>query len=48
MAAVIAGRHAERKGRCRPLNVLELYEHLVAEYGYEGTYRSVLRYVRAH
>lgn len=30
----------------RPANILELYEHLVAEYGYEGSYKSVLRYVR--
>jgi transposase len=38
--------HAERAGERRPVNVRELYEHLVAEYDYEGSYRSVLRYVR--
>jgi transposase len=27
--------------------VLELFEHLVREHGYEGSYKSVLRYVRA-
>jgi transposase len=32
----------------RPVNVLELYEYLVRDYGYEGSYRSVLRYVRRH
>lgn len=36
--------HSEDK---RPINVKELYEHLVETYGYEGSYRSVLRYVRA-
>jgi len=30
----------------RPVNVRELHEHLVASFGYEGSYRSVLRYVR--
>lgn len=30
----------------RPVNVKELYEHLVYEWGYQGSYRSVLRYVR--
>jgi len=48
MAAVIAAWHEERKDDRRPVNVLELHEHLVREYGYAGTYRSVLRYVRAH
>lgn len=48
MGAVIAAWHAERRGRRRPVNVQALYEHLVAEYGYEGSYRSVLRYVRRH
>jgi transposase len=28
-------------------NVQELYEHLVTEYGYEGSYPSVVRFVRA-
>jgi len=48
MSAVIAAWHGERQGEKRPVNVQELHEHLVAEYGYPGTYRSVLRYVRAH
>ena len=33
--------------RKRPVNVRELFEHLVSEYGYGGHYRSLLRYVRA-
>ncbi len=37
-----------RSGERRPPNVRELHEHLVAEYGYEGSYNSVRRYVRAH
>ena len=31
----------------RPICVRDLHEHLVADYGYGGSYRSVLRYVRA-
>ena len=31
----------------RPVNVVELHEHLVEEHGYEGHYRSLLRYMRA-
>jgi len=31
----------------RPANIEELYEFLVGEHGYEGSYKSVLRYVRA-
>jgi transposase len=45
--AVISAWHAEGRGSRRPINVMELYEHLVAEHGYEATYRSVLRYVRS-
>lgn len=37
----------DRQGGRRPVNVQELWEHLVEEYGYEGSYRSVLRYVRS-
>jgi transposase len=37
--------HGETK---RPVNVKDLYEHLVAEHGYPGSYVSVVRYVRAH
>lgn len=29
------------------VNVKDLYDHLVRDYGYKGYYRSVLRYVRA-
>jgi hypothetical protein len=31
----------------RPVNVQELYEHLVSEHGYEGSHPSVVRFVRA-
>lgn len=34
------------QGSARPVNVRALHEHLVYEWGYEGSYRSVLRYVR--
>jgi transposase len=37
-----------RQSRRRPVNVRELYEHLVYEWGYGESYRSVLRYVRRH
>ena len=32
----------------RPVNVRDLFDHLVAEHRYRGSYRSVLRYMRAH
>jgi transposase len=32
----------------RPVNVQELWEHLVRAHGYPGSYRSVLRYMRAY
>lgn len=35
------------KDSSRPVNVKELYEHLVLEHGYQGSYKSVLRYMRA-
>lgn len=35
-------------GGRRPPNLRELHEHLVASHGYEGSYNSVRRYVRAH
>lgn len=35
-----------RQDASRPANIQELYEFLVEEHGYEGSYRSVLRYVR--
>lgn len=34
--------HGERQGE-RPANVQELHERLVADYGFPGTYRPVLR-----
>jgi len=46
-AAVIADWFEQRRESLRPVNVVDLFEHLVAEHGYEGSYRSVLRYVRA-
>jgi transposase len=39
--------HAEG-GAPRPINVRALHDYLVAEYQYPGSYRSVLRFVRAH
>lgn len=48
LSAVIEHWHAERAERRRPVNVRELWEYLVGEYGYSGSYQSVLRYVRAH
>jgi transposase len=48
MAEVIVAWHAEREGAKRPVNVMELYEYLVAEYDYTGSYQSVRRFVRRH
>jgi len=48
LAEVIVAWHAERRGEVRPVNVMELYEHLVAEHGYPGSYQSVRRFVRRH
>lgn len=48
LGEVIAVWHAEREGQERPVNVMELWEHLVAEYGYTGSYQSVRRFVRRH
>lgn len=36
------------RGRAPGANLRELYEDLVATHGYEGSYNSVRRYVRAH
>jgi transposase len=47
VAAVIAGWVRARADAPRPLNVKELYEHLIHERAYEGSYQSVRRYVRA-
>lgn len=35
-----------RDPHARPPNVLELFEHLVRDHDYEGSYKSVLRFVR--
>ncbi len=43
---VILAWYEAHRGGDRPVNVQDLYEHLVEQYGYEGSYRSVLRYVR--
>lgn len=48
VAELIRSWHEERREAARPVNVVDLWEHLVAEHDYEGSYRSVLRYVRAH
>lgn len=37
--------HEEDK---RPVNVRDLYEHLLLDHKYRGSYKSVLRYVRTH
>ena len=49
VAGVIDGgvKDHRARNRRRPVNVQELWEHLVREYDYAGSYRSVLRYVRA-
>lgn len=39
--------HAHRD-RDRPINVRELFDVLVEDHHYEGSYKSVLRYVRSH
>jgi len=50
VAEVIAHwvRTHEETGVKRPVNVKDLYQYLVNDHDYEGHYRSVLRYVRAH
>lgn len=49
VAPVIEAWHEERRERRRrrPVNVRELYEHLVREHAYAGSYDSVLRFVRS-
>jgi len=37
----------ERAGERRGVNLQQLHEHLVAEHGYRGSYKSIQRYVRA-
>jgi len=46
LAEVIATWIAAHERDARPPNVRALREHLVCEWGYAGSYRSVLRYVR--
>jgi len=46
VSGVIAAWIEAQEEGARPVNVKELYERLVYERGYEGSYRSVLRYVR--
>jgi transposase len=47
LSEVIAAWFAAHAERERPVNVAELFGHLVAEYGYEGSYPSVVRFVRS-
>jgi len=47
MAPAIAAWFAERADDERPVNVQDLWEHLVDEHGYTEGYRTVLRFVRA-
>lgn len=46
--AAIAHWVEERAGGARPANVRALYDWLACEHGYAGSYKSVLRFVRAH
>ncbi|MEE8587183.1 MAG: helix-turn-helix domain-containing protein [Acidobacteriota bacterium] len=46
MSGQIRAWMEERQSLKRPINVRELYEDLVHDWEYEGSYRSVLRYVR--
>lgn len=46
LAAAIEHWWQQRLGGQRPPNAQELHQHLVEEHRYEGSYRSVLRYVR--
>jgi transposase len=48
LSEVIAAWYTAHAERERPVNVSELFEHLVAEYDYAGSYPSVVRFVRAH
>lgn len=46
--AAVVGAWMEAHGdRERPVNCEELWEHLVQEHGYRGSYQSVRRYMRA-
>lgn len=46
LAEVIAYWFTSQKDSYRPVNITELYEHLIFEHGYNGSYKSVLRYAR--
>jgi transposase len=46
-AAVIEAWRDEHDGDECPINVLELYEHLVRAHGFRHSYKSVQRYVRS-
>jgi transposase len=35
-----------RQGDSRPVNVRDLYDHLIEQHAYPGSYRSLLRYIR--
>jgi len=48
LAEVVAAWFAAHAERERPVNVSELFDHLVAEYDYAGSYPSVVRFVRSH
>lgn len=48
IAAAIAAWIKLRQDGPRPVNVRDLYEHVVREHQYTGAYLSVLRYVRRH
>lgn len=37
----------EGQKKLHEVNVVELYDHLFVEYGYEGSYRGLLRYVKS-
>jgi transposase len=47
VAGVIEAWYEMNKNEPRPINVKELWEHLVHEHDYEGSYKSVLRFYRA-
>lgn len=47
LSEAIASWVEAARDRARPVNVQELYEHLVSEHGYDGSYPSVVRFVRA-
>lgn len=47
-AGAIEAWRAAHAGDARPVNIRDLYEHLEAECGYEGSYKSVVRWMRGH